>query len=193
MRLLLALVALLLVTGCAARSGTAAEAPRVVDVEADADMAVMDLYYLVDRPESPEGWWREARRITPREVEVASTGDPGWDALHALLTLEPPERGLTEGFNVLDQPGDPPTIDVARVAHADGVVRVELTGTPYDPYPAVDFCCPSDGRVVTQQVVHTVQAALGTDDPVEIAGRGIWLHELDGPVAADPDVVQPAG
>lgn len=165
----------------------AAPAPTATDLGEQR----MTLYYLLDEPVAEGAPFEQATLITPRSVEVESTGDPGYDALHALLTLEPPAAGLTEGFNVLDQPGADPTIDVASVTHADGVVRVELTGTPYDPYPAVDFCCPSDGEAVAQQVVHTVQAALDTTDPVEFNGRGIWLEELDDPVEADPDVVVP--
>lgn len=149
------------------------------------------LYYLLDEPVPEDPSFEPATLLTSREVVVEDTGRPGYDALHALLTLEPPVAGLTEGLNVLDQPGEEPTIDVRSVTHDDGVVRVELTGTPWDPYPSVDFCCPPNGEVVTQQLVHTVQAALGTTDPVEFDSRGIWFDRLDGPVEADPDLVVP--
>ncbi len=145
------------------------------------------VYYLVEESGFGPGWL-----LTPREVEVEDTGSPGYDALHALLTTEPP-RGLMEGFNfVLEDPSDP-VVDVASVVHADGVVEVELTGRTYDPYPTMDLCCIPESEAVVQQLVHTAQAALDTDDPVRFSKGRIWFDPVPDLVEADPDVVVSSG
>jgi hypothetical protein len=176
---------------------TSPQTPRVVPVDSPAPPSKVDVvvYYLVDKAERPDGRFRRATQITPRAVTVENTGDPAYDAVHALLAVEPPEAGLSSGFNFLES-DQIETIDVTEVRHQEGVVTIDFTQDPWDPYPTVDFCCSPDGETVTQQLVHTAQTALDTDDPVRFTTKGepvegIWFHRLRGPVPAEPDIVRP--
>lgn len=177
---------------------TSPRTPRAVPANSPArpSKAEVVVYYLVDRAERPDGSFRPATQITSRTVTVDDTGDLGYDAVHALLTVEPPEVGLSSGFNFIDLDGLE-TIDVAEVRHRGDVVTIDFTQDPWDQYPTLDLCCSPDGETVIQQLVHTAQDALDTDDPVGFMTNGepvegIWFHRLEGPVHADPDIVGPA-
>lgn len=175
--------------------GTSPQTLRVVPADTPAPRSKVGVvvYYLVDKAERPDGRFRPATQITPRTVTVENTGDPAYDAIHALLTVEPPEVGLSSGFNFIK--GDQiETIDVTEVRHQDDVITIDFTQDPWDPYPTLDLCCPPDGATVTQQLAHTARTALATDDPVRFRTNGkpvegIWFHRLTGPVYAEPGVV----
>ncbi len=138
-------------------------------------------------------------RLVPRYTGVPDTGDPGLDAVRALLRT-PSTDNQVNGFALRTEGPDPVT-DVESVTYADGLVTVDLTADVWDPNPLSDLTDPPDGRLVTQQLVWTVNGALGTDAEVLVTvdgepARGIWLHPLDGPVtlASDlADLVAPSG
>lgn len=151
------------------------------------------VYYLAVEPDTLDAH-PAPTRLTARLVDVRNTGNPGLDALSALANSVPEDKDLTNGFNFL-RADHTSFIQPTSVTHADGVVTVDLAQDPMDPYPNIDFFGPS-GEVITQQLVWTVQTAIGTTDPVRITVRGepaagILGHSLDGPVAADPAIVLP--
>lgn len=165
---------------------TPSPAPSIPERTTAAAEGTATAYYLLEESGFGPGWV-----LIPHEIEVEDTGSPGYDALHALLTSEPP-RGLTEGFNFALTDRSDPVVDVASVTHVDGVVEVELTGRTHDPYPTLDLCCIPESEAVVQQLVHTVQAALDTDDPVRFNKQSIWFDPVPALVEADPDVVVPS-
>jgi hypothetical protein len=139
---------------------------------------------------------RGLRHIAAQTVTTDNTGDPGLDAVRALLTSRPPNPELANGFDFLTIKPRPITT-VNDVSPGDGVITVDLSEEVWDPYPNVRCgSCPS-GDIVTQQLVWTVQTALNSTDPVLVTvngepARGIWMDPLDGPVQADPDAPVPA-
>ncbi|GAA1477474.1 hypothetical protein GCM10009623_19200 [Nocardioides aestuarii] len=176
MRLLLAVTLLLAPSGCALGGGP-------VDELAADDRA--RLYYLLAEPT-----FDGASLLTTYETPVDATGDPGYDALHALLTNQAPE-GKLDGFNFAVGENGEPVVDVESVTHEDGVVEVSLRGDTRDPYPALDLCCIPETEAVVQSLVLTVQAALDTDDPVRFDVRSMWFDDVRGLHEADPSVVVP--
>jgi hypothetical protein len=152
--------------------------------------------YLLALPDSgPHAHRGAATFIAPEQVEGDDTGQPGLDAVRALLAADPAQENRANGFDswpLLDGPDS--LAEVRSVTEHDGVIRVDLSRSIHDPYPNVDCRCP-DGHVVTQQLVWTVQDALDSEAPVLVTvdgtpARGIWLHELEGPVEADPTVLE---
>jgi hypothetical protein len=145
------------------------------------------VYFLTD---SSDGF----RHIVPDLRHVAGTGDAGVDALRALLHGRPDGR-LVNGFNSTRLDGVPFT-DIHSVVATRALITVDLTRDPWDPYPNIDCVCPG-GRVVMQQLVWTVQTALGSTAPVRLTVdgdpvRGILGHRLAGPVRASKKAL-PAG
>jgi hypothetical protein len=129
-------------------------------------------------------------RLVPVRVEDAPSGNPGMVALPRLLALEPKGRKVNAWHGLQDEP----FTEVVAVEHRRGVVTVHLSEDPWDPYPTVDLASQVDGGLAVQQLVWTVTEAIGTVDPVRVVVggrevRGVWLHRVDWPVAADPDVL----
>lgn len=140
-------------------------------------------------------------RLVRQEVEIATSGNPGLDAVRALQSnwtwggelsnawyWGAPGRGL----RTIDIPA------VSSVQHSGGLVRVDFTSTPPPTCDAiyinviVDFCDYGDQDV--QQLVWTVTDALGTNDPVLITARGrpvrnLLGSNLDGPVERDSSLL----
>lgn len=143
------------------------------------------LYYLLAEPT-----FTGPSLLTTSETQVDATGNPGYDALHALLTSDAPD-GMVDGFNFAVGERGEPVVDVASVTHEDGVVEVSLRGDTRDPYPTLDLCCIPESGAVVQSLVLTVQAALGTDDPVRFDVRSIWSDDVRGLHEADPSYVVP--
>lgn len=153
------------------------------------------VYFLTSR-ETGDGTTRWLDRLTAETVTTENTGDPGLDAVRALLTTRPTDPDEGNGYDLLTD--DPmPITGVNSVTVGDGVINVDLTKDVWDPYPAVGcISCPS-GEIITQQLVWTVQTALESDDPVSVTvngepARGIWMEPLNGPVYADPDALERA-
>jgi len=120
---------------------------------------------------------------------VTSTGDLGIDAVQALL------NGRQEGFGnpwsgVMGRPE--PIAEVRSVTHESGQITVD-----FDRELTASASLEQDrsfGQTAIQQLVHTVQSALRSWDPVLITVNGEPADEafgvpLDGPVAADWSVV----
>ena len=134
---------------------------------------------------------REPFRLTTYPTSVPSTGDSGWDAVNALLTTVAPDGRATNGFNYSSD-GRWPAASVNSVTVGVDQIVVDLDRAVMDPYPTIDCNCPP-GDVVMQQLVWTLSDTLNTDIPVLLTingepAKGIWGHELTGPVAADPDL-----
>lgn len=134
-------------------------------------------------------------RLIAETVTTEDTGDPGLDAVRALLTTRPTDPDDGNGYDLLTI--DPaPITGVNSVTVGDGIINVDLTKDVWDPYPAIKCFCPS-GEIITQQLVWTVQTVLESDDPVSVTvngepARGIWMEPLNGPVYADPDALERA-
>ena len=69
------------------------------------------------------------------------------------------------------------------------MITVDLDRDVWDPYPNVDCHCPP-GDIVMQQLVWTLDTALDSTLPVLLTingepARGIWVHQLDGPVSME--------
>ncbi|WP_121255951.1 GerMN domain-containing protein [Nocardioides ferulae] len=159
------------------------------------------VYYTNDPGADVGGGGFVIPQLVPRVLEVADTGDPAYDALHALLTMPPAQPQLLTGFNGFHDVTDPAaaeaTIDVASVTVDEGVITVDLTRDPWIPYVMRDMDLGVSPGLAVQQVVYTAQDALDTDVPVALTFggepvRGVWARRFDWPVAADPDVL-PAG
>ena len=151
--------------------------------------------FFVD-PVVRDGEWVQWS-LQSEEVSTIDTGDPGVDAVRALFNSHPANDNLVNGFSALRSRRAPLT-HVQDVAVAEGVITVDISRSVWNPYPTLACACPK-GDEAMQQLVWTVQAALGSNDPISLTvngkpARGVWLTRLDGPVAADPTVVaQPAG
>ena len=130
--------------------------------------------------------------LQSEEVSTNDTGDPAIDAVRALFNSHPKNDNLVNGWSALtNRPA--PLAHVQHVAVADGVITVDISQSVWDPYPTLACLCPT-GDEVMQQLVWTVQSALGSNDPVALTvngkpARGIWQTRLDGPVAGDRTVV----
>ena len=74
--------------------------------------------------------------------------------------------------------------DVRSVSHADGVITVDLTRMP-DPYPAARIT-EELAQLTVQQLVYTVQAALGSTDPVMITVDGSPVDSILGVDTSQP-------
>jgi hypothetical protein len=151
-----------------------------------ADAARYDVYLL-------SGFGEDAE-LVPTEIRDDSGRDPAVVAVTALLATTPPrDAALVNGWAVLEEP----IVEVRGVSHRDGVVTVNLSGDMWDPYPAARLVVVPDGRLTVQQLVWTVQQALGTDDPVLVTAlgkrmKGVWLDRMEWPVSADPAVLAPS-
>jgi len=156
-------------------------------VSANSTAGEVTVYFL-DARSSP-------RYLAAESVVTELTGDPGLDAVRAMLSTQPEDPDYANGYHLflgVEQAAAP---DVASVEHTDGVITVDLTEDMWDPYPGIDCTCP-DGKIVTQQLVWTVQSALWSSDPVAVTvdgepARGIWMDRLSGPVKADPNALSP--
>jgi hypothetical protein len=131
-------------------------------------------------------------RMVLRPVEVLgdASGNPGLVAVRLLLEFSDRKR-VFNAWHVLDEP----ITRAVAVSRRKGVVTVALSRQVWDRYPTLDFHTPADLDLAVQQLVHTVQSALGTDDPVRIVVgsrevHGVWMTPVDWPVTADPSVLQ---
>lgn len=78
--------------------------------------------------------------------------------------------------------------DVREVVETRTLISVDLTNDPWNPYPNISCACPR-GDLVIQQLVWTVQTALGSTSPVQLTvngtpARGILGQRIDGPIPA---------
>lgn len=158
---------------------------------------VADLYFVTPNQE----------HIVSVPTTIRSTGEPGLDAVSALMVETAGDEALKNGFNTLM---NQPIAEVNAVKVTDDLITVDLSGLPgdtggerqfvspsgdlWDPYPTVDCDCIS-GEILMQQLVWTVQSALHSNAPVLLledgaTAKGLWLYGLDGPVKADANVVQ---
>ncbi len=126
---------------------------------------------------------------------IAGTGHIGVDAVHALLTMSPRDPDYLNMWTSLGEQPDP--VDVKSVTHEAGIIDVELTAAPSGQYASMQGRSPR-GELIVQQLVYTVQAALGSTDPVVVAVNGrpvdqLWLTGSNPAIpAADPlTVVSP--
>jgi hypothetical protein len=127
--------------------------------------------------------------LVPVGVPMRRSGDPGLDAVRALLDYDA-SRGE---YNVwADGIGDGLDLDVRSVEHEDTVVRVDFDGSVSDPWPTADVSWAVDTELFAQQLVRTVQSALDTTDPVLVTQDGepvdaVLTASVDQPIAADDD------
>jgi hypothetical protein len=131
--------------------------------------------------------------LSPMEIRDDTERDPGSIAGSALLFKKmPPNSLLVNGW----VPFEDSIAEVLSVTHADGEVVVDLDRSVMEPVPRELLAFVPDGRLTVQQLVWTVQQALGTDDPVRVTvqGRpteGVWFTPVPWPVSADPSVLAP--
>jgi len=131
--------------------------------------------------------------LARERVTAEDTGDPGLDAVRAMLATRPADPDYVNGYDLTT--GSGPITGVNAVTETDGVITVDFTQSIWDPYPTVDCVCP-DSATVIQQAVWTAQEALGSQSPVAFTvdgrpARGIWLEPTPRPVQADPAALAP--
>lgn len=157
----------------------------------------VDLYFLA--PDRRDWGWA-GDRLVAEMVSVTSSGDKPLDVARALFAATPSGNAVN-GFKPFIRLDPEPIADVNAVEVTDDLITVDLDREVWDPYPAIDCDCPS-GEAVMQQLVWTLDRALGVDLPVLLTvdgepAEGIWLHELDGPVSREmnpiPDDVERGG
>jgi hypothetical protein len=151
------------------------------------DSTTLTIYLLTSFDEDAE--------LRPHEFQVDPTDRPtdrptdeaARTAVTALLHFTPPaDAPLVNGW----APFETPIAEVLSVTHESGEVVVDLDHDMADPYPTADVTFVPDGRLTMQQLVRTVQDALGTTDPVRLRvqggpSTGVWFTPFDWPVAAD--------
>lgn len=122
-------------------------------------------------------------RLFPEEVVAPNTGDPGVDAVNALLTHQPDDPDYTNVWANLNGDADPPTtapIAVTSVIEADGAVYVDFSGPidyPWGTGTIIDWLV-FDSKLFTQQLVYTVQTTLDTADPLVITRDGTRVESV---------------
>lgn len=175
--------------------GVATASATLLDNEPVLPSATEATVYLLDATgRGPTGLW-EDYRLVPVEVSLPGQDSAALEAAQALVRLRPADgTGLANGWYVLTI--DPqPIAGVVDVRLDDGLITVELGRDVWDPYPGVDCICPP-GEAVMQQLVWTVQTALGSDAPVQLVldgapAPGVFLYATDRPIGADPGLVSP--
>lgn len=171
------------------RTPVAGEDSAVTDPSADTATVFRAEFSPITLAEVREGECPKLTGIRPEVIQVPSNGDRARHALQALVTDQTPGRSEISAFS---RP-DGSSYTVRSVRHDGSVITVDLDKDPWDPYPTINMACPPDGEVAMQQIVLTAREALDSDDPVLLTvdgttARGIWLHSLNGPVAALPDI-----
>jgi hypothetical protein len=147
----------------------------------------------------------EQDRLVSEQVTVEGTGDVGVDAVSALIYTQPTDPDHYNAWSTMAHEAND-TADagaqVLNVTHDDGVITVNLDSHVPEGPPVIDCDLPSDpcpavsGRIMLQQLVYTVQAALDTADPVVLTDQGepatmVSGTPIDGPIRADPKVLAP--
>jgi hypothetical protein len=133
------------------------------------DAATYEMYVLTSFGDGAE--------VVAREFEAEPTDDPVTLAVTALLHFTPPsDAEQVNGWAPLGEP----ISGLQSVDVSDASVLVTLTKDVWDPYPLADLVEVPDGGLTLEQLVRTVQAAVGDDRPVrvEVGGtpiRGVWL------------------
>ena len=146
------------------------EAPCACSMPDDA--ASYEMYVL-------SGFGPDAELVV-RTFEAEPADEPVPLAINALLHFTPPADA--EQVNGWAPLGEPIT-DLQAVDVSDDVVVVTLTKDVWDPYPLADLEEVPDGLLTYEQLVRTVQAAVGDDRRVrvEVGGkeiRGVWLAPI---------------
>lgn len=137
-------------------------APAATPAGADAPEHALPVYYVVETPVGP--------RLQREFHRVAGTDD-GSDAVREMLASptgqDPDHRSPWPAGTRLREP----------VAADGGVITVDLTGLTTGAQVGT-----AGAEMAVQQLVHTVQGALGSTDPVRILLDGAPVDELFGAV-----------
>jgi hypothetical protein len=122
--------------------------------------------------------------IAAEVVRVPSTGEPGLDAVNALLAHHPDDPDYTNVWANLNSDSDPHAtspITATSVTEADGAVYVDFSGPVDHPYANEDLIdWAFDPSVFLQQLVWTVQTALDTKAPLVVTRDGVRVDALLG-------------
>jgi hypothetical protein len=169
MRWIVALVVLLVVSGCAgpvpATAGPVPGTPAAPTSAPEPVARALPVYFVGETAAGPR-LYREYHRV--------DTADPASDAVREMFAgaIDPDYRTPWPDGTGLRSP----------VEAAGGVITVDLTG------PATGAQVGSAGAELTvQQLVYTVQGALQSTDPVRILVDGAPVDELFGAVStAEP-------
>lgn len=119
--------------------------------------------------------------LVAHEFLADSSADPGEVAVTALLHFTPPaDSTQVNGW----APFEEPIAELLSVSQEDGVIVVNLDRDMFDPFPAASLTIVPDGRLTYRQLVRTVHAAYGSDDPVQLNAqgkdaRGVWGYPVD--------------
>lgn len=148
----------------------------------DVDPGTVKIFVPDPATEQRDGECSRWSGLRAETVAISATGDRAREAVQALVLAPAPEGHVGGGFARQDG-----RYTVRSVVHTDGVIAVDLDKDPWDPFPNAFLTCAPDGELVMQQIVRTVQNALGSDDPVlltvnGVPARGIWMHPLNGPI-----------
>jgi len=139
--------------------------------------------------------------LFPQPITTPDTGDPGWDAVNALLNTESTDPDYINPWWFLqerkDDDGMQPSapVSVTSVTGQSGVITVDFSGPVDEPWDAL-FSWVVDPRFFSQQLVWTVQDALDSKAPVSVTMNGeavdmVLTGEVKNPIKRDPSALAP--
>jgi len=158
----------------------------------------MTVYMLGSGPGSGSDY--NAGRLFPQRTTAPDTGEPGLDAVNALLKTEPVDPDYMNVWSYLQDGGDEGSlalkeeaISVPSVTERDGVITVDFSGPVDSPWEG-EIGWVVDPRFFSQQLVWTVQDALDSKAPLLITMDGepverVLTAEVDNPIERDPYVL----
>jgi len=158
----------------------------------------MTVYMLGSEPGSDYN----AGRLFPQRTTAPDTGEPGLDAVNALLNTEPVDPDHMNVWSYLQGGGDDGSlalkeeaIRVTSVTERDGVITVDFSGPVDSPWEGeIDWVV--DPRFFSQQLVWTVQDALDSNAPVLVTMDGepvdsVVTADVKNPIKRDPYALAP--
>jgi len=163
-RIVLVLLLVGLVTGCAREPPPTFVARQLGEQAALGEPRALAGYYVAQTPSGPR-LYREFHRVL--------TADPASDAVREMLRgpVDPDYRTSWPAATTLRSP----------VTHAHGVITVDLALPDAAPVGAMV------AELTVQQLVYTAQAALGVTDPVRLLVNGAPVARVFGAVdTAEP-------
>ena len=145
---------------------------------------------------------RDGKLVSERAT-APDTGNPGLDAVTALLVTTPADPDYTNIWSRLEEssrgivPEVVASVTASQIIERDGVIAVDFSGPVDNPWgDTVDLDWAFDPRLFSQQLVWTVQGALDSDAPVLLTMAGnpvkdVLTARVDMPVRRDAEAQAP--
>ncbi len=163
----------------------------------DAAEREVTVYYLANGDPIQD---YDSARLFPQTVTTQDTGDPGLDAVNALLDSVPLDPDYSNSWSSLSEVSDSVLHLIApvvarSVTEESGDITVDFSGPVDNPWDAtIDWSV--DPAFFSQQLVWTVQDALDTAGLVVVTMNGepvqrVLTARVDNPMQRDPDLLAP--